>query len=265
MIRAGAAGLSILGVVGAALVSGAGPATAPIATPIATPMTAPVVAPPTSTVQPQLQDQNTDRGNRFGRNRSGGRSSNGGGGGSTGRGYGPAIAATNPYAILDQRSIFIKGNQNIAVDTTPRPPERPRTAYTGIHENQLIFNGVTIVNDHPEAFVEDLRSNVVGTVKIGDSVAGGTVAAINFDDLAYLVDGKVRHVGLGDDFTGNTAFSSVAVTPTTGPAALSEAGRVVGNGASIPAAVAAPSGLSSEDILARMKAKRAQEAQQIGK
>jgi hypothetical protein len=264
-------GLILLSVAGVAML-GAGPAGAgPAGAPSAEPAAAGPVMP-----QPQSANQNQDngrqgRGSRMGRNNNGGRGGYNGGntGGNTNPNGGPSpVSADDPFAILQQRSIFVKGNQSLVVVPPPpviiRPPSD--NSHRGTRPNLLVFNGVTVVDGKPEAFVEDLQTNAVGTVKIGDGVAGGEVAAISFDDLTYIVDGSVKHVGLGDDFNGNQAFAlAPSSTQPIGPGESSSApGQVIGTGASIPAPVATQSGLSAQDILARMKAKREQEAKQIG-
>jgi len=260
------AGISVLCLAGVTSLWAADPTTAPtVVAPMATPTTAPAVvsaavpatAPTGASPMSAARSADQQSSNRQGR---GGRGRNNRGS-SGGNGASDALPANDPYAVLQRRSIFLKGNQNLIRDIAPRV-EVPRNQFPGATERMLVFNGVTIVDDKPEAFVEDLRSNVVGTVKPGDAVAGGTVAVITFDDLAFQVNGQIRHVGLGQDFNGNAAF---AVAPTTAPVAAepNAPGQVVGAGASIPPPVVTPSGMSSEDILARMKAKRQQESQQL--
>lgn len=253
-----AAGASAICLGGVAALIGAGPTTAPMA---ATPATSPSVA--AATPAPPARQSDPSSENRGGRNVRG-RGRNGG----NSSGATPVAAAGgDPYAILQQRSIFIKGNQTTTPPSADSRRESARdTGYSARPPNLLIFNGVTVINDKPEAFVEDLGSNVVGTVRIGDAVAGGTVLAINFDDLAYEVRGQTRHVGLGQNFNGDSAFAlSAPAATTTTAAAPASPGQIVGAGASIPAAAAqTASGLSSEDIIARMKAKRAQEEKSLG-
>lgn len=175
------------------------------------------------------------------------------------------MSPNDPYGVLQTRSIFVKGNQNLIPATQAVRPVEPRqNVFSPVKPNLLIFNGVTIVDGKPEAFVEDLGSNMVGTVKPGDAVAGGAVVSITFEELTYSAHGQTMHVGLGEDFNGNAAFALAPAAPTTQALQPTAPGQVVGAGASIPAPVATPSGISAEDILARMKAKRAQESQQIG-
>ena len=168
----------------------------------------------------------------------------------------PAIASTTPtpmspaFSAVQYRSIFLKGSQEIGHVRDPyasrggdtRPPPSPQSV--------LVFNGVTLVGDRADAMIEDTSAHKVFSVRAGEMLAGGRVAAITFDNLDYQHNGKVTRVGLGQTLEGTDAAPGSTVAPATGanPAAADSA-PTLGN----------TTGMSPEDILARMKKRRQQE------
>lgn len=175
------------------------------------------------------------------------------------------VSASDPYAVLDTRSIFIKGDQTTA-SSAPRVigdigsggflPNRQASA--------LIFNGVILVNDEALAMIEDSYTGNVVKVHAGDLISGGRVTGITFGDLAYEASGQTRHVEIGQTLEGQAPSSSsysppVAAGPTSMPAGgLPATGTPAGPVTSSPGSSTA--GLSQDDILAKLKARRAAEA-----
>ena len=171
-----------------------------------------------------------------------------------------AIPITDQIGALRTRSIFVKGNQTIAANDAPgnRSAAGPMV---GRPESALVFNGVTFVDDEADAWIEDLSSHVVSTVRPGDPIAGGKVSAITFGDLTYEVKGVSKRVKIGQNLDGvDATFGGATAVPAPPPAP----------GVTSPAVPAptptnvAPSGASTEDILARMKARHAAEQQATG-
>jgi hypothetical protein len=163
--------------------------------------------------------------------------------------------------VLQTRSIFVKGNQTVAADSRSAfiPPSGP---LGGKPESSLVFNGVIVVNDEADALVEDLSTHEVVKVRTGDAIAGGKVSGISFDDLAYLAKGRTLHVTIGQNLEGVTADTSAlppspAISTPTAPAAGGGAPQPVGTPAAVAPAV--PGETSTDDILAKMKARRAAE------
>jgi hypothetical protein len=242
-------------VVAISLVRGAAPTTVPAVMAVAAPATrasAPATQPaakPVTASSDSSSSSRRDRGNRHSR-------------GSRESSATPVISNSDPYAVLDTRSIFIKGNQTIA-GSGPRSSGESSSGSSIFPNRQasaLIFNGVILVNGEALAMVEDSNSGTVVRVHAGDSISGGRVTGITFDDLAYEASGQTKHVEIGQNLEGQAASSSgysnspVAGAPTTMPA-----------GGPTPAGVTSPpgsstSGMSQEDILAKLKARRAAES-----
>jgi hypothetical protein len=131
------------------------------------------------------------------------------------------------YAPLMSRSIFVKGRQHTASNDRPRVP----TTYAppSSPEQRLVFNGITIVDGRPQAFVEDRDAGKVIAIKDGDAMAGGTIQNITFDGFDFVSGGRVTHVAIGQNLTGAaasapTSASVTSATPSTqgGSASLSE-------------------------------------------
>jgi len=246
---------------GVILLMGAGPTTVPVAAPsraaAASPTTAPAVSASRAT-----QESGYGRRERPGRSRYGG---------STAAEASAAelAARRGDYSGTPSRSLFLKGNQDLTsraaapVVEAPRQPER-QGPFTGTNDLLLVFNGAVIEDNEPAAFVEDVKTNLVGRVRPGDAVAGGVVTSVTLDELTFVVKGQTRHVHLGENFAGTAAITS-SIAAAAPPTLTVNGVQVIGTGASIPIPVAAPgSGISKEDIEARMRARREQENKAIG-
>jgi hypothetical protein len=237
--------LLIIGLLGIAMLGAADPATQPTANPAPTP-----------------QSIRQERGSRRERSSRGGMST-------------PVIAsASDPYAILRTRSIFVKGNQTLASESRPNG-----SGFSGLTpkstspESALVFNGVIMVGDQAKALIQDTGSGNVNLVSSGDLISGGRITAITFDNLTYEAKGKVNEVELGQNLNGLTPSVAppVAVVPTSQPSGATPpagtpgvAGTPPEGGPQGPPPAAAvgtpPAGSSSpDDILAKLRAKRLQE------
>jgi hypothetical protein len=188
----------------------------------------PAVASPTAkpaAIAPPVADRN-DNGNgnnnsRRGNSNGRGNRRNRGENSSSGSGY----SGTDPFGVLQERSIFVKGNQNVASDSRTAPVYQPTGPLGGKPESSLVFNGVIVVNSEANALVEDLTTHDVVNVHAGDAIAGGRVSGISFDDLAYSANGRTLHVAIGQNLEGVTASvaapppaPSTPVTPAVAPA-----------------------------------------------
>jgi hypothetical protein len=151
------------------------------------------------------------------------------------------------------RSIFLKGRQTIGYPPGSRPdrgiidPPPPRRPQAG-----MVLKGITIVGDEYDAMIEDTYQDPhrITVVHAGEVLAGGRVMSIGFDTLDYQDLGKLTHVEIGQTLDGNPAPPGDDAPP------------VVGN-APPPPDTAGPlgttTGMSAEDILARMKKRRQME------
>lgn len=155
----------------------------------------------------------------------------------------PAQAHPRPmsgeFAVLLSRSIFVKGRQTVAGYGSSRGGSESvfvvTTQQASSPEKNLVFNGVTLAGGRADALVEDMAAGKVSTVKVGDAIARGWVAAITLDSLDYESGGKMTHVLIGQDLEG-MAGPPPSSQPTT-----------------------APSGGGASDVLERMRLRRQQE------
>ncbi len=154
------------------------------------------------------------------------------------------------FSAVRYRSIFVKGEQALAGDDPGRRPRDVGPVVPPDPRAVMVFNGVTLAGDRPDAMIEDTSARRVFSVRVGDLVAGGRVLAITFDDIEYQAGGKVLHVAVGQTLEGQPAPAGDTAPPTAGggPAPADPAGTL-GNTV----------GLSTDDILARMKRRRQQE------
>jgi hypothetical protein len=146
-------------------------------------------------------------------------------------------ATFDDYRIVLERNIFLK-------DRTPqrRPVFRPiRPAPTQPAPHQLVLTGVAIRQEIRVAFFEDDQTGELVKAVVGDVVQGGKLASISLDGVEFSRDNKTRKVAIGEGLLGGSSvdMSSAPSSETTaGPAGSSSSG---------------------DDILERMKKRRAKE------
>ena len=267
---------------------GAAPVVTPAATPVVTPGATPAVTPgatpgvapgtpapagamPMGGVASSNDNQNNrdrtnnnygNNNNNYGNNR---RNRDRTGRDRNGNGNQYSILASDPYAVLRTRSIFVKGNQALQ----PEGPRNPSTASEGrfskTPEELLVFNGVIMVGDEYNALIEDTQQNTSSMVRAGESISAalGKITAINFDSLTYVSNSGSKNVSIGQNLMGMVPSVSSYPTPSAGSAPTGGPpgpGAPAGGPGGVTGGAAPPPGSSSpEDILARLKAKRLQE------
>lgn len=158
------------------------------------------------------------------------------------------------YAILNTRSIFMKGRVSIppapgvSAATTPPPPTVP----TARPEHKIVFVGVTETDGTASAMFEDTAAGKIISAKLNESIASGKVTSISLDEVTYTADGKPTKVLIGqaiDGTDGPAASSRVAITdngngpPTTGPIVA-------------PAGSTGSTDAALSDVIERMRARR---------
>jgi hypothetical protein len=122
------------------------------------------------------------------------------------------------FEVLNLRNIFYKGY-------LPAPGEEGRGAseYEIRHapETMFIFNGVTITDGKPTAFLENTNEGTVVQVHVGDAVAKGKIVNIAIDNLDYEANGKVTRVQIAQNLAGGNGWGTTASTEpsTTGSGA----------------------------------------------
>lgn len=135
------------------------------------------------------------------------------------------IASSGPlpqdFEILNYRNIFYKGHL-----PSPEVSNRPAPASIEAHslETVLMFNGVTITDGKPTAFLENTDQGTVLQVHVGDTVAQGKIVAIALDSLEYQLNGRTTptHVQIGQNLAGSNSWGTVAASQpsSTGSASM---------------------------------------------
>ena len=102
--------------------------------------------------------------------------------------------------------------------TAGRPrPQYPRPgnadAARARLERSLIFNGVSVENGVPVAFIEDISAFTVTRVHEHDYIGRGTVGKITLDTLQYIVGSRVSTITIGNSLAGQSYLRSTT-TPS---------------------------------------------------
>ena len=115
------------------------------------------------------------------------------------------------FEILNYRNIFYKGHLP-SPDVANRPAAASITPYS--LETVLMFNGVTITDGKPTAFLENTDQGTVMQVHVGDTVAHGKIVAIALDNLQYQLNGQAQptHVQIGQNLAGSNSWGTMAST-----------------------------------------------------
>jgi len=145
------------------------------------------------------------------------------------------------YKIVFERNIFLKDRTSRVGRNYWRPPH-PTTQASQPAPHGLVLTGVAIRQEVRVAFFEDDQNGDLTKAVVGDVLQGGKVTSISLDGVEFSIDHKTKNVAIGESLLGGSSvdMSSVRTSETTaGPADSSSSG--------------------SDDILERMKKRRAKE------
>jgi YD repeat-containing protein len=117
------------------------------------------------------------------------------------------------FRVLLERSIFAKSG-NAARSAEPSTAPATQRAPSLSPEQSVVLIGVLAQDGEFVAFTENRTTGQIGTLRTGDDVAGGKVAAITLDSLAYAAGGTVREVSLGQNLSGETVATGLATATT---------------------------------------------------
>lgn len=143
------------------------------------------------------------------------------------------------YRIVFERNIFLKDRAIRRVRPSFRPVRPAPQSQPAQH--QLVLTGVAIRQEIRVAFFEDDQTGGLVKAVVGDVLQGGKLVSISLDGVEFSLDHNTRKVGIGEGLLGGSSvdMSSVHTSETTaGPASSSSSG---------------------DDILERMKKRRAKE------
>lgn len=156
-------------------------------------------------------------------------------------------ASWETYRVLAEKNMFLK-------DRT-RPPARGRTRTasprdTRSDEECTTLMGIVWQGQQWVAFLEDVRTGKVQRAAAGDAVCHGTLGLVTLDAVQYCVAEATSTISVGKTLAGTGPASQAATTGATSETA------------SEPATGAASSSSPTNDVLERMRQRRAQEESQ---
>lgn len=161
------------------------------------------------------------------------------------------------YKTIAEKSIFSKDR------SPPRTPTRPTytpPVRTPEPASRLVLTAIVRHGDLWVAFFEDSRTGRVRQALAGQSIDGGTIKALRFDEVDYEIDGQVRQVRTGQDLSGLSvalgapSYSSPSYTPSASTTGSSGPDGGASNGTTTPATSA-----DTASLLERLRQRRAQE------
>jgi len=190
----------------------------------------------------------------------------------------PAIAPTDSwdrYRVLSERNVFLKNRWRPAEFERRYVAPAPTPAETD--EQSMVLTGVVQQRDEWVAFVEDSRTGRTTRARAGQTLGAGTVAAITIDGIDYYRGDDHKTIAVGQNLAGLTTTLQTSTPTAAPPAALTtpystSAATPPATSSGTPAApgvtstqVQPVSGTASggnEDILERMRRRRAEELKQ---
>jgi len=161
----------------------------------------------------------------------------------------PAQLSDN-YALLNDHSPFVPWVQRERRTGGSRTSLSQSQLDAQRQQSNLVFNGVTVTDGKPVAFIEDMTEGRVYQYHVGDSLAGGKVAQITLDAVDYETNGHRTHVTIGENLQGASAWDLTYGVASAGPSTQSS-GQ--------PADSSAGSGASADSVLEKMRQRRMQE------
>jgi hypothetical protein len=138
------------------------------------------------------------------------------------------------------------------VQTGPDPAllQRQRDAAArAATEQALTFNGVSIENGTPIAFIEDMRNYSVMRVTEGKPLGYGKVGKITLMSMQYIVNNQIKNIPIGFSLAGQALMRS---TTTPSQVEINDMIKLVAS--TQPGDTASP-----DDLLAQMRLRRLKE------
>lgn len=175
------------------------------------------------------------------------------------------------YTILLYRSVFTKERPRSPggpVATAPPPsrnsgPENttPQQQETIRKERTFALKGIADVDGELLAWIEDPSAKKTLIVKEGDPLVIGKVKSLTLDGLEYEKEGKVQRIDVGQNLRGEVvAVASDTSTASAGtPAAAGATSSYATPTTASPSAPAAGGSSSEDDVLKRLRERRARE------
>lgn len=164
----------------------------------------------------------------------------------------PAPPMPHDYSIFNSRSLFMKGRISSAgpnADPGTQPSNNAGNQFK-TPEEAFVFNGVTQTDEGALAFIENLATNKVLLVRVGQPIATGKITGISIHTLQYTAGGKSMRIEIGQNLAG--IFAEAATRPSSSPTTQPVAA---------PGVFGAPAPIAggTDEVLERMRKRREQE------
>jgi len=133
---------------------------------------------------------------------------------------------SSDYALLNSRSIFVKGRPRVIGSREDGAPDTQR-ADGPKQEAVVVLNGITEADDEVVAFMENTSTGEIFRARVGEPVAKGRVVQITLDGLEYEADGGVFRVEIGQSLAlarreATSRPAGAAGGPATNPTEMDE-------------------------------------------
>ena len=171
------------------------------------------------------------------------------------------------YRVLAERNMFLKSRSRrredrgfVAMQPVAQPVHTPEQQAT-------LLTGVARQGEGWIAFLED-GSGSTTRVRAGQSFAGGAVELIGFNGIEYTRGENRKTIAVGQNLAGawpvlpSYTAPTPAITPSPGGVSTTTAATPGATTVAQPAGSAVTVSAGSEDILERMRRRRAEELKQ---
>jgi len=151
------------------------------------------------------------------------------------------------YKLIVERNIFLRNRSRPVrrtIETVRRAAPTP--------ERSTVLTGTLRRGEEWIAFVEDLRTGVTSSVRAGEPLLRGRLAAVALDYIEYELDGQTVQVKVGDSLAGGSPGVS-DMAEGSGPDESAPTGADAGRASP----TAGPG--SAADILEQMRQRRRRE------
>ena len=160
------------------------------------------------------------------------------------------------YNVLSDHNIFMKDRGHPATRPAPSTQSSPRDP-----ERSVWLAGVVLEEDGYRAYVENQNVGTIVKLAVGDTIARGTIVAIEIDAIAYQSNGRVTWIEVGRDFANHpieVSSESMSTSIEVAPPTTSPSGATASGGTPAPAMAINPND-PNLTVEQKMKLRRMQE------
>jgi hypothetical protein len=127
------------------------------------------------------------------------------------------------YSVLTEHNIFMKDRARRPAATTQRATSQ---AAAPPLEASLVLRGIVMEEEGFRAYVENLESQNMLKIAIGDDIGHGKVSSFQIDAIEYARGDQKTWIEIGRNFLGAVSASvPTSAAPTTGPTSAAPGAR----------------------------------------